>query len=469
MRGWLFGDNKNSQPIDDYHSNGDVCVLPASIAEDISICGEPLVIDLITTVSSDVVGKLTLFETSGSRLYVTMQLSCPYIFKTNLDETNANYAVAMYAWKNLSLHVCNPDSSLYSFMPLAQTNFGCDCIPGMRPCPPMDFTASDAPTTLYISPTAYAPQADMFCHNSNDFIAIMAKTNDNSGVIPWTRQNCAPPAPSGDLGSNYPGVPVTKPNKPGLPAGLEGQRAPPYKQYRPLALPPWAPDGVSLSATDVWRLVSQPPPVHSRRCSSRSLLHLGSGASQLMDPDMDPELANELEVRSILQSNPKDDPEDEDLSMKKGLSSKPQTRPCECDSRAFCLMRGGSVSKAREGRGPQRSSKRWCSHSAWVQGGSPQPQGSEFLSQITNVPPAGEETAPLGSLVVFDTQVRVSLIHSVDAVFGDRSGNPGIGTMDALNNIANWFVMAYGISDATSFAYYGADSEGDQRISFACN
>ena len=92
------------QPIDNYFSNGDVCLLPTEITEDVSVCGDPLMLPMKNSEGS-VGGNVTIFQTSDMRLFITYQMFCPFVLRSSVAGTNAPYSAALYVWSDLSYPV----------------------------------------------------------------------------------------------------------------------------------------------------------------------------------------------------------------------------------------------------------------------------------------------------------------------------------------------------------------------------
>eukprot|EP00798_Chlamydomonas_sp_ICE-L_P023506 gene23506-11974_t len=380
--------HSNTDPIDDYHSNTDVCMLPDSLPPSTTtICGAPLTLELIADAAgTEVAGTLYVFQTTGDHLFVTIQLHCPYVLRSNVaDSEAANYGTGLYAWSDLSLlgsytcitytvdlkHVCDPTSSLYSFMPLAQaTNFGCDCLPGVHPCQPVDFTSSLDPPTLYIAPSAYAPRVDNFCHDVGQYKLISARTTDGSGVIPWNT------------------------------AGMGGSLAPPFLfRNRPLALPPWAPSLLS-------------PALRSYR------LYFANDFYGLGLDSPRPRYKNQFvdDLVFIISQLAQVDPT--------GLDS-PRYKNQFVDDLVFIISQLAQVDPTGV-----------LVHS--VSAGSPPTVQRRRAMSSRGLQQNSKDSLPGTSLV----------LSSMDALFGTSDGSPGAGVYETFANLGEWFVGTYGISDA---------------------
>jgi hypothetical protein len=158
--------------------------------------------------------------------------------------------------------VCDPQRSLFSFGALAQANYGCECLQGLRPCPPQDLSALQG-QALFISPTMYSPPADIYCRDAGQYTFFSAATADGTGNIRWTPRVCAPPPPPphpvlppkpppARPSPSLPSPPRPPPSPPpgstipeggNYPVGEEGKTRPPILQ--PMVPPPWAPRAVN--------------------------------------------------------------------------------------------------------------------------------------------------------------------------------------------------------------------------------
>eukprot|EP00798_Chlamydomonas_sp_ICE-L_P003159 gene3159-13172_t len=230
------------QPMDRYYGNTGVCILPDK-TPGLNVCGEPLVLSLQTYDGSIVAGEVTIFQTSNYFLYVTFKMHCPFVLRGTIDSLTANFSTAVYVWNTLGYrefpqylnifpadgtytcvsysidlrHVCDPFKSLYSFSPLAHSNYGCDCVESIRSCEPSDLAAPAKP--FFISSAAYSPQADRYCRDSTEYVPLVAMAPDGSTDIAWTAKSCPkPPPPSPPLPPQQPIPPPIYPPPPSNPS-----------------------------------------------------------------------------------------------------------------------------------------------------------------------------------------------------------------------------------------------------------
>ena len=88
-----------------YWTNDNVCILPDTVTRTgMPSCG-PLEEILLRSANGTFAGKLTLFQTSDFLLYVTFQMACPYLLRSDVDPSYAPFSAGLYAWADLSSQV----------------------------------------------------------------------------------------------------------------------------------------------------------------------------------------------------------------------------------------------------------------------------------------------------------------------------------------------------------------------------
>lgn len=95
------------QPEDMYWSSPAVCMLPDSLsAVGIQPCGPIVQRTLLpANTTAQPPGQLIMFQ-SGSRLYLTFQMSCPFVLRSSVGPSaSAPYSVGVYVWSSLDFVV----------------------------------------------------------------------------------------------------------------------------------------------------------------------------------------------------------------------------------------------------------------------------------------------------------------------------------------------------------------------------
>ncbi|KAG1669135.1 hypothetical protein FOA52_002646 [Chlamydomonas sp. UWO 241] len=223
-------------PVDMYRSNEDVCVLPDALSGSgragvLKSCG--LVEQrLLADANGTYAGKVYVFQTEGSRLWVTFQTDCPYVLLHPGDTTRAPFTLGLYIWRSSSSsaagapavrpqyvdlfpqvgtytcttfavdlrRVCDPETSYASKAALAEANGGCACLEGHSACAPVDLSAKE---DLVVLPVAWAVRADDNCAPERD--APRLAFEPVGGLVRWDAAACGEPI-AGDSGGSGGGV-----------------------------------------------------------------------------------------------------------------------------------------------------------------------------------------------------------------------------------------------------------------------
>ena len=170
-------------------------------------------------------------------------------------------------------HVCNPQTSSFSFSPLAGHNQGCSCHSYGNPdCPPYELNENDA-ALFFIRPVVYSSATDADCRDSSYQQLVLDVPNAVSpGVVAWSASQCSPA--NGTSALNVVALPPTPPPNPPLPPPPSKVQA--SSQPHP-AIPPLP---VSAWVVNAPPNIAAPPPRPPRQTPSpTSLPGLNSSSS----------------------------------------------------------------------------------------------------------------------------------------------------------------------------------------------
>ncbi|GAX73466.1 hypothetical protein CEUSTIGMA_g918.t1 [Chlamydomonas eustigma] len=302
--------NDVCKPVDNYWSNENVCITPIMLESPgvLQPCGA-IEESLLLSVNGSIAGKLFVFQTADMMLYVTFQMSCPYLLRSSLQTSSAQYSSSLYVWSSTNneedpqyvdvyplpgsytcatyavnlRQVCNPATSQFSFAPLAVSNAGCTCFPGSSPCPPSDLTTLPK---FFITPILYSAPVNTECTDitsvaqGGGYEQFRPSTLDGTGTFSWSPQSCSPPLSPPAL---YP--PHSPPSPDILPVLKPidfGQLAPPWPPPRPAPLSSTLP----ISPRSTLPPFTIPPPTESSVTPSN--LFIPAGPASVVPPQFSP-------------------------------------------------------------------------------------------------------------------------------------------------------------------------------------